>query len=279
MKIPKLLFLGFSVLILASILVFSMIFVQEKKQTLILATTTSTYDSGLLDYLLPDFQEEYNTELQIIPVGTGQAIKNGERGDVDVILIHAPDAEKKFINENFGVNRECVMYNDFIIIGPKKDPAGIKDKKVEDAFKIILEKQAEFISRGDDSGTNKKEIKIWSLAGIEPKGEWYKEVGAGMGDTIRITNEKLAYTLTDRGTYLSFKDEIDLVPLVEGGDILLNPYSVIAVNPELHPNVNYKGAIDFISWLMSEETQEKIGSFKKNNEKLFTPLRGECIRE
>ena len=264
-------------IILTLVSVFFFVSIPEKKQTLILATTTSTYDSGLLDYLLPDFQEKYNTEVQIISVGTGQAIKNGERGDVDIILIHAPDAEKKFVNEGFGVNRSCVMYNDFIIIGPKNDQTGIKGKKVEDAFRIISEKQVEFISRGDDSGTYKKEKEIWNLTGTKPKGEWYKEVGAGMADTIRIANEKLAYTLTDRGTYLSLKDKIDLVPLVEGDSILLNPYSVIAINPKLNPNVDYAGAINFISWLVSEKTQQKIDSFRKYNEKLLVPLRGECI--
>lgn len=272
-KILKVLFFGFLVLIL----IFFLMFIPEKKQTLILATTTSTYDSGLLDYLFPDFQEKYKMEVQVISVGTGQAIKNGERGDVDVILIHAPNAEKKFVNEGYGINRRCVMYNDFIVIGPKNGPAGIKGKKVEDAFKIISEKQIEFISRGDDSGTYKKEMEIWNLTGTKPKGDWYKEVGAGMADTIRITNERLAYTLTDRGTYLSLKDKIDLVPLVVGDKILLNPYGAIAVNPKLNPNINYKGAMDFISWLMSEETQRKIDSFKKDNETLFFSLKGECI--
>ena len=266
-------FLIISTLVLA----FFFVSIPEKKQTLILATTTSTYDSGLLDYLLPDFQEKYKMEVQIISVGTGQAIKNGERGDVDSILIHAPEAEKKFVNDGFGVNRSCVMYNDFIVIGQKNDPTGIKGKKVEDAFRIISEKQVEFISRGDDSGTYKKEMEIWNLTGTKQKGEWYKEVGAGMADTIRIANEKLAYTLTDRGTYLSLKDKIDLVPLVEGDSILLNPYGVIAVNPKLYPGINYKGAMNFISWLMSEETQRKIESFKKDNETLFFSLKGECI--
>src|SRR3989338_2042420 len=272
-KSLKLLSLGF----LALILILSTIFLQEKEQVLLLATTTSTYDSGLLDYLLPEFQQKYNIEVKVIPTGTGQAIKNGERGDVDIILVHAPEAEKKFVNDGFGVNRSCVMYNDFIIVGPKNDPTGIKGKKVEDAFRIISEKQVEFISRGDESGTYKKEMEIWNLTGTKLKGEWYKEVGAGMADTIRIANEKLAYTLTDRGTYLSLKDKIDLVPLVEGDSILLNPYSVIAINPKLNPNVNYAGAINFISWLISEKTQQKIDSFRKYNEKLFVPLRGECI--
>lgn len=261
-----------------ALIIFSIfMFTQEKKDSLILATTTSTYDTGLLDYIVPSFESEFGVQVKIISVGTGQAIKNGERGDVDLILVHAPDAEKEFVLSGYGINRECVMYNDFIILGPANDPANIKGKSVTEAFKIISETNSKFISRGDNSGTHKKELKIWTLSGVSKKGEGYLEVGDGMGNTIRIADQKLAYTLADRGTYLSFKDQIDLIPLVEGDDILLNQYGIVAVNPRIHPKINFNGAMNFIFWILTEETQSKIESFQKNNQQLFYPLRGECV--
>ncbi len=248
----------------------------SQPEVLRLATTTSTYDSGLLDYLLPDFEEQYGTTVQVISVGTGQAIKNGENGDVDVILVHAPSAELKFVEEGYGVNRVCVMYNDFIILGPEADPAGVKEKPIINALQRISMTSSPFVSRGDDSGTHKKEKKLWVEAELEPTGDWYNEVGAGMGDTLRIANDLEAYVLADRGTYLANKNNLDLVVLVEGDDSLLNPYGVIAVNPEKHSSVNDHGAEHFLEWLMSEETQNKIDAFRKNGEKLFNSLRGEC---
>ncbi|MFQ6088080.1 MAG: substrate-binding domain-containing protein [Candidatus Methanofastidiosia archaeon] len=247
---------------------------QKERETLILATTTSTYDSGLLDYLLPEFHERCNCEVQVISVGSGQALKLAERGDVDVVLVHSPKAEKEFVKSGLGVNRRCVMYNDFVVLGPEYDPAKVKGMdSIVEAFQKIAENHVEFVSRGDDSGTHKKELSIWKASGVEPAGEWYLEIGEGMGETIRFADEKLAYTLADRGTYISLMDNISIIVLVEGDKLLLNPYSVIAVKS----SVNYELALDFIEWLMSEETQERIEDFEKNGEKLFHPLFGDCI--
>ena len=249
----------------------------KEKERLLLATTTSTYDSGLLDYLLPVFQEKYDIPVEVISVGTGQAIANGERGDVDIILVHAPEAELAFVEKGFGIDRRCVMYNDFVIVGPEEDSAGVTGSSLEDALTKISSSGAAFISRGDDSGTNKKELQLWAAYGISTEGDWYLETGSGMGETLRIADEKQAYTLTDRGTYLAQKDSLELIILVEGDDLLLNPYGVIRVNPELHKNINADAALKFEDWLMSEDTQEKIGEFKKNGEVLFFPLYGKCL--
>ncbi|MFH1916136.1 MAG: substrate-binding domain-containing protein [Nanoarchaeota archaeon] len=249
-----------------------------KKERLLLATTTSTYDSGLLDYLLPVFQEKCGIPVEVISVGTGQAIANGERGDVDIILVHAPESELAFVKQGYGIDRRCVMYNDFVIVGPENDPPKINGSSLEDALTKISMSDAGFISRGDDSGTHKKEKQLWDAYQIETQeSSWYLETGSGMGETLRIADEKQAYTLSDRGTYLAQKDSLGLVVLVQGDDLLLNPYGVIRVNPELHKNVNSDAAILFEDWLMSDETQERIGEFKKNGEVLFFPLRGECL--
>lgn len=239
-----------------------------------LATTTSTEDTGLLDYLLPEFTKDTGYEVQVIAVGTGQAIEMGEAGDVDVILVHSRAAEDKFVEEGYGVDRRDVMYNDFLIIGPADDPAGIKgEPDVLKAFAAIKEKQAPFVSRGDDSGTDKKEKGIWKKANITPEGDWYIEVGQGMGDTFRMADEKKAYTLIDRGTYLALKDNYQLEPMVEGSPDLLNPYGVIPVNPEKHPNVDFEGATAFAEWLTSEKGQKMIGEFgvDKFGQQLFVP--------
>jgi len=239
-----------------------------------LATTTSTEDTGLLDYLLPEFTKDTGYEVQVIAVGTGQAIEMGEAGDVDVILVHSRAAEDKFVEEGYGVDRRDVMYNDFLIIGPADDPAGIKgEPDVLKAFAAIKEKQAPFVSRGDDSGTDKKEKGIWQKANITPEGDWYIEVGQGMGDTFRMADEKKAYTLIDRGTYLALKDNYQLEPMVEGSPDLLNPYGVIPVNPEKHPNVDFEGATAFAEWLTSEKGQKMIGEFgvDKFGQQLFVP--------
>ncbi len=242
---------------------------------LILATTTSTYDSGLLDYLLPAFEEETGIEVEVVAVGTGQALEMGRNGDADVLLVHAPDQEEAFVGMGYGVDREPVMYNDFVILGPKEDPAGIggmTDAAV--AFARIAATESPFVSRGDNSGTHMKERRIWLEAGIAPEGAWYISAGQGMGAVLIMANELGAYTLSDRGTYLSCRTEVqNLVILVEGDPLLFNPYHVIAVNPRLHPTVNYEGARKFIEWLTSLETQERIAAFtcSDTGEQLFYP--------
>ncbi|HHS97916.1 MAG TPA: extracellular solute-binding protein [Chloroflexi bacterium] len=230
---------------------------------LILATTTSTYDSGLLDYLLPAFEEETGIEVEVVAVGTGQALELGRNGDADVLLVHAPDQEEAFVGMGYGVDREPVMYNDFIIVGPEEDPAGIAGMtSAAEAFARIAAAEAPFVSRGDNSGTHMKERRIWLEAGIAPEGAWYIPAGQGMGAVLTMAEELGAYTLTDRGTYLSrLAEGYGLPILVEGDPLLFNPYHVIAVNPRLHPEVNYEGARRFIEWLTSLETQERIGAF------------------
>lgn len=239
-----------------------------------LATTTSTDDSGLLDYLLPEFQKDTNYQVQVIAVGTGQAIEMGEAGDVDVILVHSRAAEDKFVEDGFGVDRRDVMYNDFLVIGPAEDPAGIKGSTdAIAAFKAMAEKQAVFVSRGDDSGTHKKELTVWKKAEIEPKGDWYIEAGQGMGDTFRMADEKKAYTLIDRATYLALKDKYQLETMVEGDEALFNPYGVIPLNPEKFPNIDFEGATAFAEWLTSEKGQKMIGEFgmAEYGQALFIP--------
>ncbi|HIE26926.1 TPA: tungsten ABC transporter substrate-binding protein, partial [Candidatus Poribacteria bacterium] len=221
-----------------------------------MATTTSTENSGLLDVLLPPFEREFNVKVDVIAVGTGKALKLGENGDVDIVFVHAKAAENKFVNDGYGVNRRDVMYNDFIIIGPKEDPAGIKGMRdVAMALKQIADNKSPFVSRGDDSGTHKKEKSLWKAAGIVPKGSWYMETGQGMGPTLQIADEKRGYTMTDRGTYLFYKDKIDLHILVEGDERLFNPYGIIAVNPAKHPHANYVYAMALIGWVTSVEGQ------------------------
>lgn len=239
-----------------------------------LATTTSTEDSGLLDVLLPAFEKDTNYKVKVIAVGSGQAITMGEAGDVDVLLVHSRVAEDKFVADGFGINRRDVMYNDFMIIGPADDPAGIKGSTdAVKAFAAIAQKQAAFVSRADDSGTDKKEKGIWEKAGIKPAGTWYIESGQGMGDTFRIADEKKAYTLIDRATYLALKDKYKLGIIIEGDKSLLNPYGVIPVNPAKFPKVDYEGATKFAEWLTSEKGQKMIGDFgvKEFGQQLFVP--------
>lgn len=248
---------------------------EAKNTNIVLATTTSTQDSGLLDYLLPEFEKEYGYTVKTIAVGTGEALRMGESGDADVLLVHARDAEEEFVKDGYGLERVEVMYNDFVIVGPESDPAGIKEMdSAVDAFERIAGGGSTFISRADDSGTNKKEIQIWEEAGIDPEGQpWYVETGQGMGDTLTVTSEKEGYTLSDRATYLSKKDALQLVILVEGDKTLFNQYSAIAVNPEKHPNldINVEGAGDFIEFMTGEKGQDMIGSYKKYDTVLFTP--------
>lgn len=247
------------------------------QEELVLATTTSTYDSGLLGKLNPLFEERFDVKIKTIAVGTGAAIRHAENGDADVIMVHARGAEDEFMQAGWGVNRRDLMYNDFVIIGPPNDPVGVKGmEKATEALKKIAGSDSKFISRGDDSGTNKKELSIWEAAGVEPAGNWYLSIGKGMGDTIVQADRMGAYTLSDRGTYLSMKDEIDLDILVQGpvkgGDpILMNPYGVIAVNPAKYPSVNYSMAMAYIGFVTSPRGQEVIGNYTVKGEQLFFP--------
>jgi tungstate transport system substrate-binding protein len=240
------------------------------------ASTTSTQNSGLFEYLLHIFENKTGIKVDVVAVGTGAAIEIGKRGDADVAMVHAKDQELKAVGEGFFVNRHDVMYNDFVIIGPPDDPAKIKGmKSATEAFKQIAAKGTPFVSRGDKSGTHTKELSIWKKAGVDPEGQkWYLEVGQGMAKTQRIANEKRAYTLTDRGTWLATKDrdKLEMVVLLQGDPVLFNQYGVMAVNPEKHKQVKYKEAMIFINWLISPEGQKAIGDFKdKNGNKLFVP--------
>ncbi len=237
-----------------------------------LATTTSTYNSGLLDYLLPDFQQRTGTEVQVIAVGTGKALRMGQNGDVDVVLVHAPVAEQRFVQKGYGSDRLGVMYNDFVIVGPGSDPAGIRAlTEVTDALATIAEKQALFVSRGDDSGTHKKELSLWTELGTVPEGSWYRETGQGMGKVLQISDELGAYTLVDRGTWLAWRHKLSLELMLAGDSRLHNPYSVIRINPRRFADLNHAGAEAFSQWLVSEPVQQRIAAFQVNGEALFVP--------
>lgn len=243
---------------------------------LILATTTSTQDSGLLDVLIPMFEAESGYTVQTVAVGSGQAMKMGEEGNADVLLVHAPKSEVEFMANGFGKDRALVMHNDFIIVGPAADPSGIKGKMVVDALKAISAGNGEFVSRGDDSGTHKAELNLWKKAEYDPKSAapaWYLESGQGMGATLTIASEKGAYTMTDRATYLANKDNLQLEILVEGDNALLNVYHVITVNPEKWGTANYDGALAFLNFMIASSTQEVIGKFgvEKYGQPLFYP--------
>jgi len=249
---------------------------------LILSTTTSTQDSGLLDVLVPAFEKQTGYTVKTVAVGTGQALKMGEEGNADVLLVHAPASEKTYMDNGFGSDRRLVMHNDFIIVGPAADPAGIKAKKVGEAFQTIAATGAPFVSRGDDSGTNKKELEIWKAAGIDPAGQaWYVESGQGMGATLTIASEKAGYTLTDRATYLANKANLQLEIIVEGDASLLNVYHVIVVNPEKWPKINLEGAKAFADYVTSSKGQDIIGSFGKDKygQALFIPDAGKSEAE
>jgi tungstate transport system substrate-binding protein len=243
---------------------------------LILATTTSTQDSGLLDVLVPLFEKETGYKLKVVAVGTGQALQMGQEGNADVLLVHAPSSEKTYMDGGYGKDRFLIMHNDFIVVGPAADVAGIKGTaSATDAFKMIAQKQAPFLSRGDGSGTNIKELAVWKSAGIDvtQKPSWYAESGQGMGATLTIASEKGAYTLTDRATYLANKANLQLDLLVEKDHSLLNVYHVITVNPLKWPKTNYDGAIAFAKWLTEPSTQQVIGAFgvDKFGQQLFVP--------
>lgn len=262
------------------------------KTKVLLATTTSLYDTGLLDYLKPIFEQKYNVDLLITSQGTGKAIEIAQRGDCDILAVHSPSQETTFMEGGYGVNRRCFAYNYFIIVGPENDPAGIKGMKPEDAFKKLRNSGKantpgiSFISRGDNSGTHSAEKNIWKSAGldyvkdIQKSGNWYIEAGRGMGETLQMASEKQAYTLTDEGTYLAYKGSLDLVPVIEEGDILLNVYSVISVYNDKQPVEKVTMANHFVDFLISPEIQKAIGDYGKDKygKNLFSPMNGNCTQ-
>lgn len=241
----------------------------ESRQ-LIMATTTSTENSGLLNYLLPVFKKTHDIDVKVIATGTGKAIKLAERGDVDMIIVHAPAKEKQFVANGFGVNRQSLMHNYFLIVGPKDDPARIKNlKTVASVFLSIQQTQSTFISRGDQSGTHFKELDIWRQSKQIPQGSWYKEVGQGMGKTLQIASELGGYTLVDKGTWLKLKDKLQLEPLYYGNAMMFNPYSVILINPKRYPDNHYQTAQVFVNWLTSDQTKTIINRYKVGGHQLF----------
>lgn len=242
---------------------------------IILSTTTSTENSGLLAYILPDFTEKTGIEVKVVAVGTGKALQMGRDGEADVLLVHAKPSEEEFVADGHGIERFDVMYNDFVIIGPDADPADLRSSGTEvvPSFEKIAKQEATFVSRGDDSGTHKKEKSLWAAADITPEGDYYVSAGKGMGDVIQMAEELQAYTMSDRATYLSMSENIDLKVVVEGDPILFNQYGVIAVNPDKNDQINHAGANAFIEWLLSAETQEMISGFgvEKFGQPLFVP--------
>jgi len=261
------------ILIISTLLVVYTALAQPRR--LRIASTTSTDNTGLFNVLNPPFEEMFNCRVDIIAQGTGKAIKTGEMGDCDVVFVHSRPAEDKFVADGYGINRRDVMYNDFIIIGPRDDPAGIRNlNNAGVAFKKIAQSTSNFISRGDDSGTHKKERDIWKMTDVVPGGKWYIESGQGMGAVLVMANELNGYTLSDRGTYLAFKGKISLDILSEGDPVLFNPYGIIAVNPAKHPEVNYVLAMAYIGWVTSLQGQKIIKEFGRDTygQPLFIPV-------
>jgi tungstate transport system substrate-binding protein len=242
------------------------------QQAIRLSTTTSTESSGLLNFLLPAFESQAKAKVHVISVGTGKALELAKNGDVDVTLVHARASEEKFVSEGHGVNRRDVMHNDFIIVGPASDPAGIKGlNDVSAALKKIVEANARFITRGDNSGTDQMEKAYWKAIGIKPTGKAYISAGLGMGEVLNMAAELQAYTLTDRATYLAHRAKTGLIVAAERDPKMFNPYGIIAVNPARHPGVNYKGAMLLIDWITSDAGQQRIAAFRVNGEQLFFP--------
>ena len=276
MKQQRLFNLALTLLFLGSLILSGCGSAKPANPSMILATTTSTQDSGLLDVLVPAFEEASGYSVKIVAVGSGAAMKLGQEGNADVLLVHSPAAEKTFMSDNYGTDRRLVMHNDFIIVGPAADPAGIKSAtSAVESFQKIAAAQAMFISRGDESGTNAKELSLWKSAQLDPKGTsaaWYIESGQGMGATLTIASEKAAYTLTDRATYLANKSNLNLEILSEGDNALLNVYHVIVVNHEKWPNTNIDGAKAFADYVVSAKGQKLISSFgvDKYGAALFT---------
>jgi len=238
-----------------------------------LATTTSTDNSGLLDILLPAFEEGREFKVKVISVGTGKALRLVREGDVDVVLVHARSAEDKLIADGYGVNRRDVMYNDFVLVGPYSDPANIRGTTdATAALARIVASKSLFISRGDTSGTHNKELQLWEQAGLTPQGLWYREAGQGMGKVLQIAAELEAYTLTDRGTWLAYRNKLPQVIVTEGDKRLFNPYGIIAANPARYPDANYSGAMALINWITSPTAQDTIGNFTIDQQRLFVPM-------
>ncbi|MGF1684695.1 substrate-binding domain-containing protein [Photobacterium minamisatsumaniensis] len=238
--------------------------------TIRLATTTSTYHSGLLDYLLPAFKKDTGYSVEVLAAGTGKSLRMGQNGDVDVVMTHAPEAEADFVEKGYGVLPRKLMYNDFVIVGPKSDPAkltGMTD--VAAALTKLANENETFVSRGDDSGTHKKELTLWSQTKIEPNFGGYKAVGQGMGPTLNMASELQGYTMTDRGTWLAYQNKLDLEIVLQGDDRLFNPYQVIIVNPSRYPDTNYQGAKSFSDWLVNQKAQSLINNYKRHGEQLF----------
>jgi len=246
-------------------------------ETLTLTTTTSTFDTGLLDAIHPDFEEMYGVSVDAVAQGTGAALETARNGDSDVVLVHARGLEDEFMRNGYGVNRRDLMFNDFVIVGSESDPAGIEGMgSATEALTAIADAEATFVSRGDNSGTHTKELNLWAAAGTDPGGDWYQETGTGMGEALTIANQQGAYTLSDRGTYISQRPEIDLTilvqgPLEDGPERLSNPYGIMAVNPGVHDNVNYDLAMAYIGWITSPAAQNAIANYRMNGEQLFFP--------
>lgn len=237
-----------------------------------LATTTSTENSGLLKDLLPRFERDMGYKVHVISVGTGKALRMGRDGDIDVVLVHAPAAEQRFVADGHGVDRRDVMYNDFIVVGPAADPAGVRgERDAAAALRRIAERGAIFVSRGDDSGTHKKERDLWQAAGVKPSGKWYLETGQGMEQVLLMAGELGGYAVTDRGTWLAIRNKLPLQISSEGDTRLFNPYGIIAVNPARYPDTNYEGAKALIAWITSSSGQTSIADFKVNGAPLFVP--------
>ena len=248
----------------------------EEKGSIILSTTTSTQDSGLFDFLLPLFTEDTGIEVKTVAVGTGKALQMGRDGEADILLVHAKSDELIFVEEGHGTERHDVMYNDYILVGPNDDVLELKTQfpnDIVEGLKAISANGTTFVSRGDDSGTHKKELSIWKVAEIEPAGEWYLSAGAGMGDVLRIASEKQGYTISDRATYLAQRDNLDLEIVIEGDDNLFNQYGIIPVNPDKNDNINNEGAMEFMNWMISEKGQTLIEEFgvEEYGQPLFIP--------
>ncbi len=251
----------------------------DRANTVRLATTTSTENSGLLNELLPRFKAATGFQVHVIVVGTGKALRMGRDGDVDLVLVHAPAAEQRFVDEGHGEQRLPVMFNDYVLVGPQEDPAGLAQAAgVADALGRIAASHSLFVSRGDDSGTHKKERALWKQADLKPAGGWYRESGQGMGKVLQMADEMRAYTLTDRGTWLAYRDKSRLKVSYQGDEVLYNPYTIIKVSTSRYPKLNHQGAQALIAWIRGSEGQQAIAAFRKSGEQLFTPSAGMVVK-